>query len=176
MKLNFQNIDDKTRSLLPDSVYEFITSSKWADSFLVAEINPEYADGESLSREYDIPYDMELNCLVVEGRRKDVVRYAALIVPYGKRASMNAKVRNPLDAKEVKLADLNYVTEVTGMEYGSITPVGLPADWMILIDSSVFDQEYVIVGGGLVKSKLMLPARLFKEFPNCVVIEGLAKA
>ena len=175
MKLNFQTIDENTRNLLPAGVYEYVTSPRWAGQFLAAEIDPEFADGESLSREYDIPYEMELNCLVVEGRRKDVVRYAAVVVPYGKRASMNARVRNPLDAKEVKLADLNYVTEVTGMEYGSITPVGLPADWMILVDSSVFDQEYVIVGGGLVNSKLMFPARLFKEFPGCVVIEGLAR-
>ncbi len=45
MKLNFQNIDEKTRNLLPKSVYEFITSSEWADWFLVAEINPEYRMG-----------------------------------------------------------------------------------------------------------------------------------
>ena len=76
MKLNFQTIDENTRNLLPAGVYEYVTSPRWAGQFLAAEIDPEFADGESLSREYDIPYEMELNCLVVEGRRKDVVRYA----------------------------------------------------------------------------------------------------
>ncbi len=175
MKLNFKDINEETKELLPDHVYAFIKAFDHESKIRVAQINPDYADGKSLSEEYDIPYEMELNCLIVEGRRKDNISYAALIVPYGYRANMNAKVRNPLDAKEVRLADLDYVTKVTGMEYGSITPIGLPEDWKILIDSSVFDQKEVIVGGGLVKSKLLLPSALFKDLPNCIVVDGLKK-
>ncbi len=175
MKLEFRQINEETKSLLPESVYAFIKSFDKEERIRVAEIDPQFADGESLSREYGIPYDMELNCLVIEGKRSDVIRHAAVIVPYGKRSNMNAKVRNPLDVKEVKLADLDYVTEMTGMEYGSITPIGLPGEWKILIDASVFGQENVIVGGGFANSKLMLPTYLFKEMPNCIVVEGLAK-
>ena len=175
MKLDFNAVNENTKHLVPDSVYAFIRSFDNEGKIKVTQIDPIFADGESLSREYDIPYEMELNCLVVEGRRGDVRNYAALLVPYGKRSNMNAKVRNPLDAKEVKFADLQYVTEVTGMEYGSITPIGLPYDWKILIDSKVFEQENVIVGGGYTKSKLMLPSYLFKQMDNCIVIDGLAK-
>ncbi|MBR2788980.1 MAG: hypothetical protein IKD94_07430 [Erysipelotrichaceae bacterium] len=175
MKLDFKEINEETKELLPDSVYAFIQTFDHESRIRVAQINPEYADGQSLSEQYDIPYEMELNCLLVEGRRKDNISYAALIVPYGYRANMNAKVRNPLDAKEVRFADLDYVTKVTGMEYGSITPIGLPEDWKILVDASVFDQENVIVGGGLTKSKLLLPSALFKDLPNCIVVDGLKK-
>ena len=175
MKLDFRQVNEETRELFPEKVYEFIRSFDKQEKIKVAEIDPQFADGESLSREYDIPREMELNCLVIEGKRGEIIRHAALIVPFGKRSNMNAKVRNPLDAKEVKFADLNYVTEMTGMEYGSITPIGLPDDWKVLIDASVFDQEFVVVGGGLVKSKLMLPPCLFKGMPNCIAVEGLAK-
>ena len=118
---------------------------------------------------------MELNCLVVEGQRGEQVKHAALVVPYGKRANMNAKVRGPLDVKKVSFADLNYVCEVTGMEYGSITPVGLPKDFMILVDESIFDQEEVIVGSGKANGKLLLPSDLFRQMDNCIIVEGLAK-
>ena len=175
MKLKFQMIDEDTKELLPERTYEFIRSFDKDKQIRVAEIDPAYADGDSLSREYELPYEMELNCLVIEGRRGEDISHAAVLVPYGKRVSMNTKVRGPLNAKEVKFADLEYVMQKTGMEYGSITPIGLPDDWKILIDASVFDQEEVIVGGGLVRSKLILPSVLFREMTNCEVIEGLAK-
>lgn len=174
MKLEFKNISEN-QHLLPKQVYSYITAFDQAKRIKVAEIDPLYADGDSLSRVYGISYDMELNCLIVEGRRGENKSYAAVVIPYGKRANMNSKVRTPLNAKSVSFADLNYVTEVTGMEYGAITPIGLPDDWRILVDESVFEQEYVIVGGGLAKSKLMLPSDLFKIMPNCIVVEGLAK-
>jgi len=172
MKLEFTEIE-KNPGLLPDSVYAYIQKNRF--NIQVAEINPTYADGESLHQQYDVPYEMELNCLVVEGRRNEDVHYAAVVVPYGKKASMNAKVRTPLNAKKVSFADLDYVTEKTGMEYGSITPVGLPEDWMILLDSSVLNQESVIVGSGKANGKLMLPSVLFTKMPNCILVDGLAK-
>jgi len=172
MKLEFTEIE-KNPGLLPDSVYAYIQKNRF--NIQVAEINPTYADGESLHQQYDVPYEMELNCLVVEGRRNEDVHYAAVVVPYGKKASMNAKVRTPLNAKKVSFADLDYVTEKTGMEYGSITPVGLPEDWIILLDSSVLNQESVIVGSGKANGKLMLPSVLFTKMPNCILVDGLAK-
>ena len=174
MLIDFKDIEGN-RELLPKQVYDFIMTFDTDKQIRVAEIDPQYADGESLHEKYDVPYEMELNCLILEGKRNGLSRYGAVVVPYGKRASMNAKVRKPLDAKDVSFADLNYVKEVTGMEYGAITPIGLPEDWLIMIDESVFQQEYVIVGGGLARSKLLLPSKLFKSISGCIVIEGLAK-
>ena len=174
MKLEFQNIEER-KDLLPEKVLNYIREFDPQGQIRVSEIDPAFADGESLSREYDVPYEMELNCLVVEGQRGEHIRHAALVVPYGRRANMNAKVRNPLDVKKVSFADLNYVCEVTGMEYGSITPVGLPKDFMILVDSEVLKQKEVIVGSGKVNGKLLLPSELFRQMGNCIIVEGLAK-
>ena len=175
MKLEFRKVSEEVRELLPGPVYAHIMNSPQRDLYEAAEIDPAFADGESLHREYGVAYEEEVNCLVVEASRGETVRYAALVVPYGRRASMNAKVRGPLDAKKVVFADLGKVCEMTGMEYGSITPVGLPEDWTILIDPSVLLQEKVIVGGGLAKSKLRLPSVLFEKMLNCIIVEGLAK-
>ncbi len=174
VKLEFKDIEEN-KELLPQSVYDYIVSQGLSKAIRVAKIDPAFADGEALSKEYDIPYEMELNCLVVEGRRGEAVRYAGLVLPYGRRANMNSKVRGPLDVKKVSFADLEYVTKVSGMEYGSITPIGLPEDFVILLEKEVLDREQVIVGGGLACSKLLFDPKLFLNMKNCVIVEGIAK-
>lgn len=174
MKLEFRKIqpDDE---LLPAGVSSFLLPYAEKYEIETAEIDPAFADGESMHEQYGVSYEEELNCLVVEGSRGETRRYAALVVPYGRRASMNAKVRKPLDAAKVSFADLAYVTEMSGQEYGSITPVGLPAGWLILVDQEVMKQEKVIIGGGLARSKLRIPTALFREMADCQIIEGLAR-
>lgn len=174
MNLEFRPIRENDE-LLPAPVCAFLMPYAGQYDIRTAEIDPAFADGENMHVQYGVRYEEELNCLIVEGSRDETKRYAALLVPYGKRAGMNAKVRNPLNAKKVTFAPLEYVTDATGMEYGSITPVGLPEDWMVLIDASVMNEEYVIIGGGLAHSKLRIPSKLFAEMKNAMIIEGLAK-
>lgn len=59
---------------------------------------------------------------------------------------MNKTVRNVLNVRRVSLAPVNKVIEMTGMEYGSVTPLELPKDWSILIDSSILQKETIIIG------------------------------
>jgi prolyl-tRNA editing enzyme YbaK/EbsC (Cys-tRNA(Pro) deacylase) len=69
---------------------------------------------------------------------------------------------------------MDDAVSLTGMEYGGITPLGLPPDWPILIDGSVLERQAVVIGSGLRRSKLGLaPARL-AELPGAVVVDGLA--
>ena len=44
------------------------------------------------------------------------------------------------------------------MEYGGITPIGLPPDWPILVDEAVIQAGEVVIGSGMRASKLLLPA------------------
>jgi prolyl-tRNA editing enzyme YbaK/EbsC (Cys-tRNA(Pro) deacylase) len=62
------------------------------------------------------------------------------------------------------------------MEYGSITVIGLPSTWPILIDSKLTQVELLIVGGGLVKSKMRLPGKMLEQLPNAIIIENLGKS
>jgi prolyl-tRNA editing enzyme YbaK/EbsC (Cys-tRNA(Pro) deacylase) len=56
------------------------------------------------------------------------------------------------------------------MEYGGITPVGLPPDWPILIDLNVIDQESVIIGSGIRGSKLLAATDVLASLPNAEVL------
>ena len=175
MKLVFKDINEETAALLPQRVYDCVRRMDQNGAIKAAEIDPAYADGESLSRVYGTTYEAGLNCLIVEGHRGEEKKYAAIVVPCGKRANLNAAVRHLLDVRKVSFADLDDVVHLTGMEYGSITPLGLPEDWRILMDDSVFEHEYVIIGGGRACSKITLPSKLFKEMKNVIIMEGLAK-
>lgn len=62
------------------------------------------------------------------------------------------------------------------MEYGGITPIGLPGDWPLLVDSAVVDLAYVLVGSGRRRGKLLVPGKAFAELPGAVVLEGLGIA
>ena len=58
------------------------------------------------------------------------------------------------------------------MEYGGITPIGIPATWRLLLDARVVDIETAIIGSGIRGSKLFLPGRLLGLLPGAEVDRG----
>ena len=62
----------------------------------------------------------------------------------------------------------------TGMEYGGITPIGLPG-WPVLVDAAVAASPQVVIGSGLRRSKLALAGKTLADLPGATVIEGLAR-
>jgi prolyl-tRNA editing enzyme YbaK/EbsC (Cys-tRNA(Pro) deacylase) len=64
---------------------------------------------------------------------------------------------------------------LTGMEYGGITPVGLPKDWPVLVDARVVELPYAIIGSGVRHSKLALPGRALALLPQAEVVSDLAR-
>ena len=168
----------KNKELVPNSVYEKI--SKWKgstdkESFLVAEINSKYAGGIELCEHYELPVELGANCLVVEGKRAQQITYAVCLVPVGYKYNMSSVVRKAMNARTVSVAPLEMVLETTGMEYGSITPIGLPDEWVIYVDPLVMQNERIVIGGGYVKSKLSILSAAFRDMSNVIILEGVAK-
>jgi prolyl-tRNA editing enzyme YbaK/EbsC (Cys-tRNA(Pro) deacylase) len=64
----------------------------------------------------------------------------------------------------------------SGMEYGGITPIGLPPGWPLLIDAAVADSPYVVIGSGRRRGKLLVPGKALAGLPGAVVLEGLGVA
>jgi len=83
-------------------------------------------------------------------------------------------VRRRLDVRKVSFAAMDEAMSQTGMEYGGITPVGLPDGWPIMIDAAVAVAGPVVIGSGIRGSKLVLDGAALAELPGAVVIEGLA--
>jgi prolyl-tRNA editing enzyme YbaK/EbsC (Cys-tRNA(Pro) deacylase) len=141
----------------------------------VAPIDPDLADTAALCAAYDVAMDASANCVVVTGRRAGVERHAACVVLATTRADVNGLVRRRLDARKASFAAVEFVTEATAMEYGGITPVGLPADWLLLVDAAVVRTEVVVIGSGLRRSKIVLPGAALADLPGAEVVEDLAR-
>jgi prolyl-tRNA editing enzyme YbaK/EbsC (Cys-tRNA(Pro) deacylase) len=62
----------------------------------------------------------------------------------------------------------------TGMAYGGITPIGIPAAWRLLVDSAVAEIDLAIIGSGIRGSKLFLPGALLGRLPGAEIITNLA--
>jgi len=142
------------------------------DAALVAEIDPTLADTAAFCATYEVPLDVSANCVVLAARRAGVSR-AACVVLATTRADVNRRARHELGARKASFAAVDDAVAATGMEYGGITPVGLPADWPVLVDAAVAAADRVVVGSGLRRSKLLLPGAAVASLPGARVVEGL---
>ncbi|PZS27782.1 MAG: hypothetical protein DLM61_16065 [Pseudonocardiales bacterium] len=138
----------------------------------VAEIDPALADTAALCEHYQVPLDACANCVVVTGKRSGVQRWAGCVVLATTRADVNGVVRRWLDVRKASFASQEEAVARTLMEYGGITPPGLPAGWPVLLDLAVAAAELVVVGSGLRRSKLLLPGTVLAALPGAEVIEG----
>jgi prolyl-tRNA editing enzyme YbaK/EbsC (Cys-tRNA(Pro) deacylase) len=145
------------------------------DDVLVAAIDATLADTAAFCAAYEVGLDASANCVVVAGKREGTVRYAACVVLATTRADVNGVARRQLDVRKASFAPMADAVDLTGMEYGGITPIGLPASWPILVDPRVVETPYVIIGSGVRHSKIALPGAALGLLPNAQVVEGLAR-
>jgi len=141
----------------------------------VAEIDPAAADTAAFCERYGVSLAESANCVVITGRRDGEPRYAACVILATTRADVNNTARRELDVRKASFAAMDDAVAQTGMEYGGITPVGLPATWPVLVDALVADTPTVVIGSGVRRSKLVLPGKLLASLPGARVIEGLAR-
>ncbi|MDQ4034091.1 MAG: hypothetical protein M3332_18340 [Actinomycetota bacterium] len=141
----------------------------------VAEIDPALADTAALCQYYEVPVHASANCVVVTGKRAGVQRWAGCVVLATTRADVNGVVRRWLDVRKASFATRDEVVELTLMEYGGITPLGLPAGWPVLLDAAVVAADQVVVGSGLRRSKLLLPGEVLAALTGAEIVEGLGR-
>jgi prolyl-tRNA editing enzyme YbaK/EbsC (Cys-tRNA(Pro) deacylase) len=155
--------------LLAEPVAAAIRGLGLAD-VLVAAIDPSVADTAAFCERYDVGLDVSANCVVVAGRRGGDTTLAACLVLATDRADVNGVVRRRIDARKASFASMEVAVAETGMEYGGITPIGLPAGWPILVDERVNATDHVIIGSGVRRSKLVVPGALLAQLPGAEVI------
>jgi prolyl-tRNA editing enzyme YbaK/EbsC (Cys-tRNA(Pro) deacylase) len=132
----------------------------------VADIDPYLADTAAFCEAYEVAPQNSANCVVIVGRRGGETRYAAVMVLATMRVDVNGVIRRELDVRKCSFAPMDEAVALTGMEYGGITPIGLPEDWPILVDDAVVAAGDVVIGSGLRRSKILLPAVELLTLPN----------
>lgn len=146
-----------------------------APQALVAEIDPAFADTENLCARYGVPVDASANAVIVRGSRAGVDSHACCMTLAHRRVDVNNVVRRRLNARKASFAPMDYAVQVTGMEFGGINPVGLPADWPVWVDGAVTERDWVCIGSGVRHSKLFLPVTELLGLPGAERVDGLAR-
>ena len=165
-------------SLRPDLLAEptrlALARSGLLEQVGVVEIDPSLSDTAATQQEFGLELDTLANCVVVGGKREGSERLAACVVLADSRADVNGVVKRFLDVRKASFLAVDRAVGLTGMEYGGITPIGLPAEWPVLIDRRVTETEIVVLGSGVRRSKILVPGSLLVRLPDVEVIDGLA--
>ncbi|MFD8560058.1 YbaK/EbsC family protein [Streptosporangium canum] len=140
------------------------------DGVEVAEIDPTLADTAAFCERYGVDLAESANCVIVAAKRGGEVRYAACVVLATTRADVNGVVRRRLDARKISFAPQGDAVGLTGMEYGGITPLGLPEEWPVLVDEAVAAHPGVVIGSGVRHSKLALPGAVLADLKTAEVL------
>lgn len=160
--------------LLGAGVAAFLHSWPLGSRVAVVEIDPALADTAAMTQAYNLPLEASANCVVVAGRRNGEERVAACVVRADTRADVNNVVKRALDVRKASFLPTQRAVEEAAMEYGAITPIGLPLAWRLLVAGQVLDIPVAIVGSGVRHSKLFLEGRLLAELPQAQVLADLA--
>jgi prolyl-tRNA editing enzyme YbaK/EbsC (Cys-tRNA(Pro) deacylase) len=95
----------------------------------VVEIDPAVSDTATTQEVFGLSMDTLVNCVIVGGKRDGMERIAACLILATGRADINNTVKRSLDVRKASFLPLERAVELTGMEYGGITPIGLPENW-----------------------------------------------
>ena len=139
----------------------------------VVPIDPRYSDTDALNARYALDPGATGNCVLVAGRRTGQERIAACVVRASDLADVNHVVKKRIDVRKASFLPVERAVQMSGMEYGGITPVGLPGDWRLLIDAAVAGRDTVLIGSGVRRSKLLVPGALLAALPGAEVVAGL---
>ncbi|MER5769324.1 YbaK/EbsC family protein [Streptomyces sp. NPDC001985] len=144
------------------------------DQLIFVDTDPSIAD-TAVFAEHHGPelLDTSANCVVVAGKRGSEVTLAACVVLSRTRVDVNGAVRRHLGARKASFASMETAIGATAMEYGGITPVGLPAGWPLLLDSAVVDAPWVLIGSGNRRGKLIVPGKALAGLPGAEILDGL---
>lgn len=161
--------------LVAPSVAAALTGWPGSAEVAVVDIDPALADTAAMSEAYGISMTASGNCVVVAGARAGDERIAACVVRADTRVDVNALVRKLLDVRKASFLPMERAVAETGMEYGGITPLGLPDGWRVLVHDALLDEPVVVVGSGVRRSKLLVPGPLLADLPGAEVVAGLGR-
>ncbi|WP_349827855.1 YbaK/EbsC family protein [Brevibacterium litoralis] len=140
----------------------------------VFDIDPDLADTAALTEAFGLELQHSANCVLVAGSRAGEERLAACLVLAHTKADVNKRVKKLLDVRKCSFMPMDRAVSDSGMEYGGIGPIGLPADWRLLVDARVLEQPAVVIGSGVRSSKIVLPGADVARLPQVEVHEDLA--
>ncbi|MDR0284342.1 MAG: hypothetical protein LBI33_05545 [Propionibacteriaceae bacterium] len=143
---------------------------------LVFTIDPADADTATLTTKLDLPLQDSGNAVLITGFRAGEARHCCCMTAADRRVDVNHVVKRALDVRKCSFAAMDEAVAVSGMEYGGITPIGLPPEWPVWLDPYVADIEWLLIGSGVRTSKLVVPGAALLRLPGARLVADLTVA
>ncbi len=138
----------------------------------VLEIDPAFSDTAAFCERYGYPLEQTCNTIIVLGKG-ETRKFAACVVAGATRLDVNKRVRKLLGVRKASFAPAELMREVTGMEVGGVTPIGLPEGMPLYVDERLTAHEWVILGAGSRDAKIKVPPRVFSAL-GAQLVTGLS--
>ncbi|RSX53169.1 YbaK/prolyl-tRNA synthetase associated region [Bifidobacterium goeldii] len=137
----------------------------------------EESDTDLWCPRYGIPFENTGNVVITHTHktRKAPPQFAAALVTGDTHADLNGVVKHTLEVSKVSFAPIDAAVAATGMESDGMSPIGLPADWPLLIDQHILSIPRLYLGSGIRQSKLVIDGALFDRIPNVQFVSGLGR-
>jgi prolyl-tRNA editing enzyme YbaK/EbsC (Cys-tRNA(Pro) deacylase) len=176
--MDLEIFDWHQNNLLADKVLKALERLPAELIIGVTKNDDKLADTDKWSEVYDIPLGQAANVIIVETRktRNSEPNFAAVLVHGDKRADLNGIVKKIMGISKISFAKFEQATELTEMESGGMSPIGLPSDWTLVVDEAIIQTDKLYLGSGLRKSKLVVNGSIFKYLQNNVIIEKIIKS
>ncbi len=153
------------------NIRQFLDSTKL--EFEVMDCDPELADTKVFCKEYGINLEDSVNAIVVKTKTGEL-KYAACALLATTRLDINKLIRKKLNARKVSFANTEETVKLTKMHIGGVTPLALPSNLPLWVDSKVMQRKYIVLGGGNRSSKIKVSSKIFKYTQNTEIVQGLA--
>lgn len=137
------------------------------------DCDPELADTNVFCKEYGIDLEDSVNSIVVKTKTGEL-KYTLCVLLATTRLDINNLIKKKLNARKVSFANSEETARITEMSIGGVTPITLPIDLPLWIDSKVMLRDTIILGGGNRSSKIQVSPLIFNFTSNTEIIEGLA--
>ena len=152
-------------------IRQFIESTKL--EFEVMDCNPELADTYIFCKEYGIDLEDSVNTIVVKTKTGEL-KYAVCALLATTKLDINKMIRKKLGARKVSFATIEETAKLTEMDIGGVTPLTLPSNLPLWVDSRVMQRDSIVLGGGNRSSKIKISPKIFQQTLNTEIVEGLA--
>lgn len=139
----------------------------------VLECDPDFADTAAFNEEYGFTAEQGANTIIVTSKKIEPAQYAVCVVLASTRLDVNKMVTKLMGVKRASFADGETTKQLTSMEIGGVTAVGIEG-YPIYVDEAVLGQQKVVMGGGNRTSKIVIEPKELLKLPQLEVIEGLA--
>jgi prolyl-tRNA editing enzyme YbaK/EbsC (Cys-tRNA(Pro) deacylase) len=133
--------------------------------------DPSFADTAAFLEKYGFAAEDTCNSIVGIAK-SDPPKYACCVVLANSKVDINKTFSRTIGVKKCSFASGEQTLDLTGMEIGGVTPVGL-GEMPIYVDAAVMQRPRVLLGGGNRSSKLLLNPAELKKIPHVQIIEGL---